>query len=179
MKGIIFNVFNQLIETKWGLEMWEDLLEETRPASEGLYTSAGTYPDEELINMAVALSEKSGIPVSDLVFSFGEYLLHQLAVLYPSFFEGKTAKDFLLSVHDYIHVEVKKLYPMAELPNIEYEDPAEDKLVMIYTSKRKLYKLAEGMIHATSNYYKIKITNHIVYDPEVSPETCKFELSFG
>lgn len=159
--------------------MWEDLLEETRPASEGLYTSAGTYPDKELINMAILLSEKSGIPVPDLIFSFGEYLLNELAALYPNFFEGKTAKYFLMSVHGYIHVGVKKLYPMVELPNIEYEDPAEDKLIMVYTSKRRLYKLAEGMIHATSNFYKIKITNNTIYNAKISPETCKFELIFG
>jgi hypothetical protein len=179
MKGVIFNVFNELVETQWDLEMWDDLLHETQPSSEGLYTSAGTYEDKELINMVVLLSQKTGISVPDLIYSFGEYLLKKLSVLYPSFFEGKSARDFLMSVDKYIHVEVKKLYPLAELPKIEYETPNENDLIMHYSSKRGLHKLAEGMIQGTSKFYGIKIKTDVQPNLGVNSDTWTFKLSFG
>ena len=48
MKGIIFSALNQVVEEKFGLEMWESLLEEIQPDSDGIYLSGEGYPDEEL-----------------------------------------------------------------------------------------------------------------------------------
>jgi hypothetical protein len=138
MKGIIFTEFSQLVEESWGLETWERLLDEVNPPSGGAYTSADTYPDAELFSLVGALSKIVKTPVPDLVRAFGAYLLPHLARRDPSFLKDKTAKQFLQSVHDVIHVEVKKLYPEAVLPTFSYEDPAPDRLVMLYRSGRKL-----------------------------------------
>jgi hypothetical protein len=35
MKGIIFTVFNKLVEEKFGLQVWDQLIQATKPASEG------------------------------------------------------------------------------------------------------------------------------------------------
>ena len=161
MKGIIFNVFNQLVEEKFGLETWEELILETQPQSEGIYTSAGTYEDKELINYVTALSQKSGIEVNDLVKKFGEYALHELIKTFPKFAEGKDLKTFLLSIHDMVHVEVRKLYCDAGLPHFSYEEPSRQEIIMTYRSPRKLCSLAEGLIRGASQHFgeKIKLSH--------------------
>ena len=60
------------------MEQWNELLDKTAPASQGIYTSGEQYEDSELINMVVALSEKTGLPAEKLVEAFGMYLFDKL-----------------------------------------------------------------------------------------------------
>lgn len=157
MKGIVFSVFNTLVEEKFGYEVWDDILDETQVESEGIYTSAGTYPDNELIALVVVLSEKVKVPVPDLIKAFGQYAFHKLVNLYPNLVEHKSIKEFLLSIHDVVHVEVLKLYPQALLPEFRYEDTEENSLVMKYYSTRNLPQFADGLIMGASEHFKIDV----------------------
>ena len=64
-----------------------------------------------------------------------------------------SAFSLLSSVQHYIHVEVKKLYPDAELPHFTIEQPADGHLVMRYESERKLADFAHGMIESCLTYF--------------------------
>ena len=46
----------------------------------------------------------------------------------------------------HIHIEVRKLYPDAELPAFEYSRPMEGTLIMTYQSHRAMADFAEGLI---------------------------------
>jgi len=161
MKGIVFTIFNKMIEDNFGLEVWDGLIERTKPKSEGVYTTAETYPEAELLNYVVALSETTNIDAYDLIKTFGEFTFPILAEKYPVFVEGKELKEFLLSVHDVIHVEVLKLYPEAQLPTFTYEDVSENKLVMIYESKNDLRAFAEGLINGAASFFKKGINQEL------------------
>lgn len=179
MKGIIFTEFNQLVEETWGLETWEHLLDEVAPPCGGAYTAGDTYPDDELFALVGALSKRTQTPVAGLVRAFGAYLLPHLARLYPGFFKVKTAKQFLRSVHAIIHVEVKKLYPEAVLPTITYEDPADDRLVMLYRSPRKLCPLAEGLIDGSAKHFRTSIQWAHPRCLLKGDDHCRLDLRFG
>lgn len=179
MKGIIFNVFNKLVEEKFGLETWDALLEETKPTSRGAYTSAGTYDDAELFAMVGALSKKTGAPAKDLVKTFGEYTLSELAKQYPVFFKHDSLKSFLLSIHGVIHVEVRKLYPDAGLPEISYQDSGGDGLIMIYRSPRKLCALAEGLIEGAAKHFKEMVLITQTKCLHRNDAECRLELKFS
>jgi hypothetical protein len=45
MKGIVFNVFEEVAASHYGDETWD-----ARPDLEGIYTSVGPYPDAEQID---------------------------------------------------------------------------------------------------------------------------------
>lgn len=175
MKGIVFTMLQDMVEEKFGLDTWEAILEKANPESGGVYTAAESYPDQELFALAAAANELSGIPLPNIIKSFGEYSLAYFAEHYSVFFEGKDAKAFLKSVEDVIHVEVRKLYPNAGLPTFEYEDPAEDKLIMHYRSPRRLFDFAEGLISGTAKHYgiTIDINRHPPND-----DCCTYELQF-
>jgi Haem-NO-binding len=51
--------------------------------------------------------------------SFGKHLFGRFVCNYPQFFGGiNSALTFLANIEGYIHVEVRKLYPDAELPSL-------------------------------------------------------------
>lgn len=179
MKGIVFTKLNKLVEEKFGLAMWDSILEEVKPPSGGVYTTAATYEDAELFSLIKKLSEKTSIKEEDLIFAYGEYLLLQLSTKYEHFFKNMGLKDFLSSIDQVVHVEVKKIYPDAGLPTFTYEYPSPNKLVMIYQSPRKLCRLAEGLISGASKFYKTPVSNEHTKCLHRGDSHCRFELTFG
>ncbi len=159
MKGIVFTTFNDMIEQKIGIEMWEDLLEQVKSESQGIYTAVEDFPDEELLEMVSLLSEKTGTPLPDLIQAFGQYLFHTLAMKHSIFVEAeKDLFDFLKSIEGVIHKEVMKLYPDPKLPTIDWKQENEKELTLLYKSPRKLCHLADGLIRGAAEQYETPIT---------------------
>ncbi|MCX9711136.1 heme NO-binding domain-containing protein, partial [Vibrio cholerae] len=78
MQGIIYTVLSDMVIEKFGVLFWDQMLEDLKPSSEGVYTSGQQYNDDELLAMVGYLSEKAQIPAPDLVRAYGEYLFTHL-----------------------------------------------------------------------------------------------------
>lgn len=147
MKGVVFTEFLEMVENRFSAEMVDDVIEDAQLPHGGAYTSVGTYPHSEMVAMVVALSQRSGRPVPDLVRAFGQYLFGRFVLAYPSFFRNVTGSfEFLSGIEDIIHAEVLKLYPDAELPRFIIECHDERRLVLLYLSPRHFEDLAEGLM---------------------------------
>ena len=120
MKGMVFTMLSEMVEEQFGADAWDDLIDATNPQSQGIYVATDLYPDEELVAYVAAMSETLAVPADQLVRAFGNYLLGRFATIHPAFFADHNLKSFLKSVHDVIHVEVKKLHPDAVLPHFDY-----------------------------------------------------------
>lgn len=159
MKGIVFCEFIDMVEECFSLELADRIISSSMLATGGAYTSVGTYDHREIIELVDHLSGATGIPAPALIRTFGEHLCKRFALLYPVFFSKHTsAFDFLASIDSQIHVEVKKLYPDAELPEFEHHFPGPDSMVFIYRSKRPFADLAEGLIHGCITHYNEAIS---------------------
>ena len=62
--------------------------------------------------------------------------------------------SFLNSIDQYIHPEVLKLYPDAELPRFQSEIKSDNEMVLNYMSSRKMSDLAIGLIKGAANYFE-------------------------
>lgn len=157
MKGIIFTEFLGLVEDRWGEDMVDDIIEDCELESGGAYTAVGTYDHQEIVALVMALGTRSGVPVPDLLRVYGQYLFAKLAKAYPHFV-GDTGSvlDFLEGVESYIHVEVRKLYPDAELPSFDTARSADGKLEMIYRSSRHLDDVCHGLIEGCLEYFETR-----------------------
>ncbi len=175
MKGIVFNLMAEMVEEKFGLEVWDALLQATQ--QDGVFVSTEKYPDEKLFELVAAASEKSGIPANDLVKAFGEYMFPHFYQQNQNFFKpDMTLKEFLLTVDRVIHVEVRKLHPDASLPEFKYVDECDEELTMLYNSPRKLCMLAEGLIAGAATHFQTEYTlehNECMHD---GAEHCKLHL---
>ncbi len=152
MKGIVFNLLEQVVIKKYGELVWDDLLDVTQLS--GAYTTLGSYPDEEVEKLVGAASTALNVPRSDVLRWFGREAIPLLASHYPAFFSGhKTARSFVLSVNSIIHPEVRKLYSGAGCPRFHSEEAPDGALLMGYDSPRKLCALAHGFIEGAGDHY--------------------------
>lgn len=154
MKGVVFTEFIEMVEQRFSTTVAYRLLDECELASGGAYAAVGTYDHRELVCLVTKLSEISGLPLSALMKAFADHLFGRFWTLYPVFFEGiHSALDFLAQVEDFIHPEVLKLYPDAELPRFETERPDSNTLIMTYHSARHMGDLAHGLIEACIKHF--------------------------
>lgn len=160
MKGIVFTEFLKMVETSYGFDMVDTIIEKSNLPSEGVYTSVGTYSHEEIISLTKNLSIETEVEITQLLKLFGEYLFNVLNQGHPHFAKSAAdAFDFLEKVETYIHVEVRKLYPDAKLPNFKTNRSANGRqLEMEYESVRHLEDLCEGLIIGCLSYYKCSAT---------------------
>jgi hypothetical protein len=153
MKGIVFREFLEMVENQFGPEVGDRIIEESQLPSGGAYTTVGSYDHQEMIQLVRQLSAATGLAVADLVRAFGQHLFGRFVAGYPQLFVGiGSAFDFLERVEGIVHVEVRKLYPDAELPTFECSR-AGTVLTMIYHSQRPFADLAEGLIKGCVAHY--------------------------
>ena len=154
MKGVVFTEFMEMMDSRFGPELTERVLEAAHLPSGGIYTAVGTYDHTELLALVVQLSRETGLPGAQLVREFGHYLFGRFVKSYPRFFENvHSAFDFLEQVDNHVHVEVLKLYPGAELPSFRNERHDDRHMVFDYRSSRPLGDLAEGLIVGCVDHY--------------------------
>lgn len=152
MKGVIFNVVEQAITAEHGDAVWDSLLNDA--GVDGAYTALGDYPDDELNRLVAAGSRALGVPERELTRRLGQASLLGLGDRYPQFFTPHVrALDFVLTINDVIHPEVRKLHRTAQPPRFDFEVTSEGALVVGYHSARRLCDLAEGMLGGAAVYY--------------------------
>lgn len=155
MKGVIFTEFLEMVENKFGFLVADKIVSETTLPSNGVYTAVGTYSHGEMVSLVTALSKEVDMSIPQLLKAYGDHMFGQFVKYYPHFMEeAKDAYEFLAGIENYIHVEVRKLYPDAELPHFKIEQPDDNQLVMLYHSERKMADFAEGLIEGCIRYYE-------------------------
>jgi hypothetical protein len=154
MKGVVFSEFIDMVEAQFSPAAADAMITTAGCANGGAYTAVGTYDHQELVRMVLALADASGTPVAELLRRFGQHLAGRFAQIYPAFFHGQpTLFDFLASIDAHIHVEVRKLYPDAELPSFEVLARADGEMTLGYRSSRHLADLAVGLAEGAACWY--------------------------
>jgi hypothetical protein len=157
MKGTIFVELVKMAEGAFGEDTVDSILDKADLENGGAFTTVGNYPCSELVKIVVAFSDHSGLSPDVLQKMFGHWMLTHFAENYPHFFGDKTdAFSLLESIENEIHVEVRKLYPDAELPTFDTQRSTPDTLLMTYESPRPLAAFCEGMIEAALTYFDEK-----------------------
>lgn len=157
MKGIVFNVFEDVVTREHGEAAWDDLLDQAGVT--GGYTAIGSYPDAELVSLLQGLPDAGSRTPSASLRAFGTAAMGRLTELYPAFFAPhRTTTPFLLTLNEIIHPAVRCLYPGADVPVFDFTltpgtDPDGSRLVVGYRSARRLCHLAEGFIQGAAAHF--------------------------
>lgn len=159
MKGIVFTEFLEMVEQKFGYATVEKIIQNSKLPNDGAYTSVGTYNFSEMGALVHHLHKETNIPIAELLEVFGAYFFNFLAANYLHFLNRSDSLfEFLDSIHNHIHIEVKKLYPDAELPAFETIEMTKLKMVMNYTSERKLGDFAKGLLTKSAEHFNEDVT---------------------
>ena len=155
---MVFTHFLDFVTEQFGPEMADDIIEASALPSGGAYTSVGTYSHGEMVALVGALAARTGRPADGLVRAFGDRLSDTFAHDFPEFFRrASTLFDFLESIEQHIHVEVRKLYPDAELPTFRTEERSPARLVLLYRSPRRMGHLSEGLITGSARQFGVDV----------------------
>ena len=177
VKGIIFNLLEEVVTEHFGEDVWDDLLSQAQ--LEGIYTSLGNYPDADLFKLVGAASAALNQPPDAVVRWFGVKALPLLARKYPAFFDRhQSTRPFILTLNDIIHPEVRKLYPGADTPEFDFDTSSPDVLVMNYRSKRKLCSLVEGFTEGTAEHFGETVSIKHPLCMHRGDACCRLEFSF-
>lgn len=149
MKGVVFVELMAMAEDMLGEAVVDRVIDDCDLPSGGAYTSVGDYPCAELVTLITGFSTATSVPADELQRLFGHWMMDSFRRNYPTFFTDKTnAFDMLESVEDEVHVEVRKIYPNAELPRFDTRRPDADSFEMIYQSSRPLVHFCKGLVEA-------------------------------
>jgi hypothetical protein len=177
VKGVVFNLLEEVVCREYGESAWDELLEAADVG--GAYTSLGSYADEDLLSLVAAASSALDKPRDEVLRWFGRKALPLLADKYPEFFADHTsARPFVLSLNGIIHPEVRKLYPGADVPVFDFDTSSDEVLVMGYDSSRKLCAFAEGLIEGAASHYGERAEIGHPQCMNRGDEKCILEISF-
>lgn len=154
MKGIVFVELIRMAETVIGEDAVDDILDRCDLSTGGAFSAVGNYPCADLMTLVEAFSNHTGTPEEELQRMFGRWMHEHFVQTYPSFFVDKPdALSMLSAIEDEVHVEVRKLYPEAELPRFETERLAEESLRMTYRSPRPLSDFCHGLVEGCVDHF--------------------------
>lgn len=168
MKGLVFTTFYAHCESKYGVDLLDDIIEDADLPNRGAYTSVGTYPFEEIVALITALVRRTGTTLPAALEEFGQFCFNQWVNYVPSHFENKTIFDILAGIDDFHEYEVRKLYPDAELPSFQVQSRTATQLVLHYYSCKPLADLAVGVIKGASKHLGevVQVRHRPVADPK-------------
>ncbi|MDH3680176.1 MAG: heme NO-binding domain-containing protein [Acidimicrobiia bacterium] len=177
MKGVVFNVVEEVVTELHGGDAWDDVL--VAAGLDGAYTALGNYDDDELLAIVDAAATATGITVEELWRTVGRLALPKLVDRLPeSMKQTGDAKSFLLSVNDFIHPQVRALYPEARPPVFEFTERG-DELLVVYRSTRRLDALAEGLMVGCGDLFGEVVDVEAVPDCGRPDDEATFSIRVG
>jgi hypothetical protein len=178
VKGIIFNLLEEVITQELGEGTWDQLLDTAEV--DGSFTSLGNYPDADLFKLVAAASAALKQPPDVIVRWFGVKALPLLAKKYPAFFDQHdSTRSFILTLNGIIHPEVRKLYPGADTPEFDFDTSSPEVLIMNYRSKRQLCSLVEGFTEGSAAHFNETVHIEHPLCMHRGDACCRLELSFA
>jgi len=158
MKGVIFTELLMMAESALSPEIIEEMIAEAALPSGGAYTTVGNYDYGELQALVVAFAKRLSTSTEEFTRAFGKHLFASFQRSHASFFTNIDGTyDLLRRIEDEIHVEVRKLYPQAELPTFNCSEPILGDMILEYRSSRGLAHLAAGLIDASIEHFNESI----------------------
>jgi len=175
MKGIVFNLLEDVVSRDFGADAWDGILENS--LASGTYTSLGNYSDAEMLALVSAAAARLQMTGPEVLRWFGENAMPLLKERYAALFENHTsARSFVLSVNSIIHPEVRKLYSGASCPFFHFREREDGAVLMEYGSSRKMCDLAHGFVKGAANMFgeEVEITHHTCMNH--GAEKCLMEM---
>lgn len=147
MKGLLFNVVQDVVEQRYGPDVWDDVVR--RAGVDGAFTSLGSYDGVEFERIVGAIANVRGITLDEAFVLLGRHGFAELSAHHSHLIDhGRGWRDILASLDDEIHVDVLRVFRDAQVPRFRVLAGADGDgpLLIHYRSKRELCRLAEGLI---------------------------------
>ena len=162
MKGAIFKLFEDFVESAYGADAFDDLLDSTELETTEPFVGPGNYPATDLLALVSEAVATFDVSVDVLLKSFGRHAFPSLAGSVPTLLEGlDTPRAFLSNLESVIHTEVRKLDPEASPARFTVTDLGPTELLLHYESPFGLFPLVEGFLQGVGDWYQQPIEHEL------------------
>ena len=162
MHGIVFTEFKHYVERGSREVLWHDLLHEAK-LDRRIYASIRHYPDKEFFDIIGAASRTLNKPTDDIIEDFGVFIAPDLLGMYAMLIKQDwRTLDVIERTETVIHTVVRVNQAGADPPQLKSRRVGPDEIELIYTSPRKLCRLAKGIIRGISAHFdeRMQIVEH-------------------
>jgi predicted hydrocarbon binding protein len=176
MHGIIFSELKKYVDTKFGGDTWNTLLNDSGVGLK-LYMSVREYPDQEAVALVTAASKRTGKPAAAILEDFGDFISDDLLAMYPTLIKPEwKALEFLENVEQTIHTVVRARNPGAKPAQITCSRLGPNEVVVTYSSPRRMCPVAKGIISGLGRYYKQRLATTEVACMHKGATACKLNV---
>ncbi len=177
MKGIMFNLLEDFIRENWNEDKQRDIFALSSDTSKDPYVGPGTYPDSDFSALIETGAAALGMSSTELLRALGRFSIPKLAGRYPAFFSDYTdPRAFLKAIDSVIHPEMRKTFRNAQPPHIEYVETSPERLILRYSSQRRLCALLAGFLDGTADYFHAHLEHTQTRCMLNGAECCEFDL---
>lgn len=157
MHGLIFVELKKYVETRYNKETWETLLEKAGLKHQ-IYLQSSVYPDGDALALIGKACEMTGLAPKAVLEDFGEFIVPDLIEQYKFLVKPTWGLlDFLENTEETIH-KIMRFHKGVTPPHLGAHRLAPDKLVITYSSGRKMCALLRGMVKGSAKYYREEVT---------------------
>jgi len=129
------------------------------------FSASGLYDDSQAFELVVLAASTLGVSVDEVVESFGRFLSSELIRLYQRVIKPSwKTLEIIENTETFVHSAVRAGNPGATPPVLDAIRISETELHLLYSSERKLCKLATGIIKGLADHF-----NEII---EIQKDSC-------
>jgi hypothetical protein len=164
MKGIIFTEFLDLVEERFGLEMVDKIICQSRLESNGVYTSIGTYSFYEFLQLLHNLSKNNSISIINLLRVYAAQIFSAMDTIHPGMLTSYNSPiEMIAAMNQHIEkifttkespsVEILKATSFSALPQFIVKEKTKNSLIINYISQRGMQHFWLGLMHEMFHHF--------------------------
>lgn len=158
MHGVIFSELKKFVDTKFGGNTWNDLMNAAGLGTK-LYLPVQHYPDSDAIALVTAASKATGMAPAQILEAFGEFIAPSLLGMYRPLVKPQwKTLDLLENTENTIHTVVRQRNPGAQPAQLKAIRINEKTVELTYSSERKMCSVAKGIINGLAKHYGENVT---------------------
>jgi hypothetical protein len=179
MKGVINKGIQEFVTAELGATAWEEI--KTRAeCDEPFFAISLDYPDEMTHALVEAASAVTGRPTEELMVRFGRFMIpNTLRNHYPTYMKlvGTTPRQFLLNMK-LVHQYATRSITNAKPPTFGYEELPDGRLLLHYSSSRRLCAILQGLIYGVGDLFDHELRVREVECMKQGSPRCTIEVTF-
>lgn len=153
MHGLIFAELKKYVESKFDAATWQSLLERAGQKHQ-LYLASSVYPDQNILDLVTTACQMTGLPANAILEDFGQFVAPGLIEQYKFLVNPEwRLLDFLANTEETIH-KVVRFHKGVTPPRLGTTRVSDDKLIITYSSQRRMCSLLKGIVKGAAKYYK-------------------------
>lgn len=180
MYGLINKSIEELVKEKFSEKIWLQILEKSN-IEQDFFISSEAYDDSVTYKLVGAISELTGLSVSDVLLTFGEWwVLRTSKEKYGSLMEagGKNLKEFLVNLPVF-HNRVMLIYPKLTPPEFKVSHIEKNSIYVHYFSKREgLQDFVKGLLLGLGKMYETPVNVELLESRDAGQPNEIFKVSW-